>query len=185
MKSPSPSLHPPRFVRLAGAGLVRSGPAQVRHAVGQPAADPLDFVLVRRLGAPRGGGAVLAGLRWRQRRDDTVRPTRCDPTATRPRPSPPELTFHGLRLRGNTRLLPRTLAVLLAARSLPPLRRVRLLDRFHPVRSAAVLQRRAVLLEPADDVGAPEARLDLQLAVLLGGRPASPAERLSGRRTFI
>lgn len=57
------------------------------------------------------------------------------------------------------------------------------LETFHPVQSLAVLQCRAVVLEPADDVGASQVGLDLQLAVLLRRWPLGSAEHLLGKQT--
>lgn len=54
------------------------------------------------------------------------------------------------------------------------------LESVHPIEGFAVLQCRAVVLEPADNVGASQTGLDLQLAVLLRGRPLSPTEHLTG-----
>lgn len=72
-------------------------------------------------------------------------------------------------------------AVLLLPASLL-LAKVFAFEALHPVQTLAALQRRAVVLEPADDVGAPEARLGLQLAVLLGSGPLRLTEFLEKRQ---
>lgn len=57
----------------------------------------------------------------------------------------------------------------------------RVLERVHPIKGFTVLQCRAVVLEPADNVGASQAGLGLQLAVLLRGWPLSPTEHLTAQ----
>lgn len=71
----------------------------------------------------------------------------------------------------------RALAVLILARFLL-LSNVWLLQTLHPVQSFSVLQNRPVVLEPADNVGASQACLGLQLAVLLWRGPLGPTEHL-------
>lgn len=71
----------------------------------------------------------------------------------------------------------RALSVLLLVRLLF---QRRVLESVHPIKGFACLQCRAVVLEPADNVGASQTGLALQLAVLLWGRPLSPTEHLPG-----
>lgn len=90
------------------------------------------------------------------------------------RPSP-KLTMCRFNFGGN---ILRALSVLFLVRFLF---QTRVLERVHPVKGFAILQCRTVVLEPADNVGASQAGLDLQLAVLLRGRPLSPTEHLTAR----
>lgn len=196
IKDPFPSLYPPPFVCSARAGLVRSGPAQVCHTVGQSVSQPLDFVLVGQLGVLGSCCCVLTSLLhctngWRiknlqKKKKHKIKQgykTHCKMTLREQKKNsgpcfPPKLTFHSLDFQGNALVFLRTLAVLFLACFLR-LCKVLVLETFHPVQRFAVLQCRAVVLEPADNVGASEARLDLQLAVLLRRWPLSPTEHLS------
>lgn len=90
------------------------------------------------------------------------------------------LTLRSLDLQGNALAVFRALAVLLLARFLLI---HSALETFHPVQSLAALQCRAVVLEPADDVGASQVGLDFQLAVLLRRRPLGSTEHLLGKQT--
>ena len=87
-----------------------------------------------------------------------------------------KLTVHGFDFKGNVLRAP---SVLFLVRFLF---QSRVLERIDPLEGFAVLQCRAVVLEPANNVCASQAGLHLQLAVLLRGRPLSPTEHLTAQK---